>query len=96
MRAPFVLRVESMADGAALRLADALRPLLAARGARARIEAAPRPLPGTTVSVAVHDPDGHDKWLLPLRVEDEPDRAAAHVMSFLERWGFIGRARRVP
>lgn len=92
MRAPFVVRIESASEAAAARLADALRPLVQSRASSARVESGRRSLPGTTATVGVRDPEGYDKWLMPLRIEDEPESAARDVMAFLERWGFVPRA----
>lgn len=49
-----------------------------------------RVLPGTTVTIGVHDEEHGPRWLTPLPVSEEPLTASDQVMAFLEEWGFVG------
>lgn len=94
MPAPFVVKVSSHDAEAARALARALMPHLAARQAVARVEVAERDLAGTVASVGVISPDGTPRWIDPLSADDAPDEAAARLVAFLERWGFVPTATR--
>lgn len=92
MRRPFVVRVES--DDAVLAecIARAVEPALAGRGAKAHVIMRPRALPGASIVVAVWDEGQGARWLAPIEVPTEPLDATAHVIRFLEEWGFIPAA----
>lgn len=112
VRTSFVVRIQCDDAPLGRAIAHALAEPLGARGARVTldgaaqeggdsfgvsIKTAARGLPGATVTVGVRDGD-RAKWLVPLPVPDEPRQAAAKVLAFLERWGFIESSvqRRVP
>lgn len=103
VKTPFVVRIQSDDASTGRALARALVEPLGARGARVTldgalqesgdlfgvaIQTAARGLPGATVTIGVRDGD-QPRWLVPLAVPDEPGQAAAEVLRFLERWGFI-------
>lgn len=94
VRFAFVVRILSNEARAASALASALAPALEARSVMARVEEGERPLPGTVAAIGVLDPEGVPRWLAPLPADGTADEAAASVIAFLERWGFMPAATR--
>ena len=93
MRRAFVLRVQDDDPGRAHALARALERPLADREALARVLTSARGRPGTAVAIGVADELGTPKWLAPIDVPPEPERALPQLIQFLERWGFLGAPR---
>ena len=108
MRRPFVLRVQADEPSVAREVARALVDPLRLRGARVLLDGKPqgdagefgvhvitgdRALQGVTLRIGVWDEDEGARWLAPLEVPEDPERAAVTAMSFLESWGFVGPSR---
>jgi len=90
MRHPFIVRVRGPDGEAARKVAAALREALDARpSASVKVVAAAHEEP-LAVDVALRQDDEEPAWMPALPVSAQPDVAAREVLSFLERWGFVG------